>query len=132
MICLVVTGSLELSHMCSSLCSKVVYQTQLTNAYFDGTLNYIIPMAYASDISDNKTYIFKEMIQQSDKDEFRLAMMKEIQDHEKQEHWDLFPRSNIPGHKIILAIWALKRKLFLDGRVNKHKARLFAHGGMKQ
>ena len=32
----------------------------------------------------------------------------------------------------ILAIWSFKRKRFLDGSLNKHKARLCAHGGMQQ
>ena len=35
------------------------------------------------------------------------------------------------GTKTILAIWSFKRKRFPDGRVNKHKARLCAHGGMQ-
>ena len=34
--------------------------------------------------------------------------------------------------KAILAIWAFKQKRFPDGRINKHKARLCAHGGMQQ
>ena len=37
-----------------------------------------------------------------------------------------------PDVKAILAIWAFKRKRFPDGRINKHKARLCAHGGMQQ
>ena len=90
-------------------------------------------MAYAADISDNETYTFKEMLQQPDKNDFILAMMKEIQDHEKREHWHLFPRAKIPyGHKTILAIWSFKRKRFPDGTINKHKSRLCAHGGMQQ
>ena len=34
--------------------------------------------------------------------------------------------------KAILAIWAFKRKRFPDGRINKYKSRLCAHGGMQQ
>ena len=34
--------------------------------------------------------------------------------------------------KSTLAIWDFKRKRFPDGRINKHKARLCAHGGMHQ
>ena len=30
-----------------------------------------------------------------------------------------------------MAIWSFKRKRFPDGRLNKHKARLCAHGGMQ-
>ena len=31
-----------------------------------------------------------------------------------------------------LAIWAFRRKRFAGGRINKHKMRLCAHGGMQQ
>ena len=34
--------------------------------------------------------------------------------------------------KAILAIWDFKQERFPDGRINKHKARICAHGGMKQ
>ena len=32
----------------------------------------------------------------------------------------------------IMAIWSFKRKRFPDGTLNKHKARLCAHGGQQQ
>ena len=42
-------------------------------------------------------------------------------------------RSTIPtGVKTIQAIWSFKRKRYPDGTLNKHKARLCAHGGMQQ
>ena len=73
------------------------------------------------------------MLQQPDKNDFILAMMKEIQDHKKREHRHLFPRSKIPdGHKTILALWSFKRKRFPDGRINKLKSRLRAHRGIQQ
>ena len=34
--------------------------------------------------------------------------------------------------KTIQAIWSFKRNCFPDGTLNKHKARLCAHGGMQQ
>ena len=36
------------------------------------------------------------------------------------------------GAKTIRAIWLFKRKRFPDGWLNKHKARLCAHGGMQK
>ena len=108
----------------------MVYQTQLVATHFDGTLNYLNPMAYASTLSDNETYTFKEMLQQPDKNDFIMAMIKEIQDHENREHWSLFPRADIPdGHKTFLAIIrcvplfkniakAVDLCLFLRGAVN--------------
>ena len=60
-------------------------------------------------------------------------MEKEVEDHEGHGHWILVPRSTIPsGNKPIKAIWSFKRKRFPDGRLNKHKARLCAHGGMQR
>ena len=60
-------------------------------------------------------------------------MNKEADDHESRDHWDVVPRwGKPPDVKAILAIWAFKRKRFPDGRINKHKARLCAHGGMQQ
>ena len=80
-----------------------------------------------------ESYTFKQMLQQSDKNEFIMAMMKEIKGHEKRNYWHLFPRSEIPeGLKTILAVWSFKRKRFPDGRINKYKSRLCAHGGMQQ
>ena len=41
-------------------------------------------------------------------------------------------REDLPiGAKTILAIWSFKRKRFPDGRIQKYKARICAHGGMQ-
>ena len=132
MICLTSFTLLSLSSDKISLyATKVVQQTHLINQHFDGTLNYINPLAYYTENSENESYTFKQMLQQDDKNEFIQAMLKEIQDHETREHWHLFERNKIPkGHKTILAVWSFKRKRFPDGSINKYKARLCAHGGM--
>ena len=45
----------------------------------------------------------------------------------------MVPRSSLPSNaKPIKAIWSFKRKRFPDGRLNKHKARICAHGGMQR
>jgi hypothetical protein len=60
-------------------------------------------------------------------------MEKEILDHESRGHWDSVPPSTIPSdNKVIKAIWSFKQKRFPDGRLNKHKARLCAYGGMQR
>ena len=59
-------------------------------------------------------------------------MEKEVEDHKGHGHWILVPCSTIPsGNKPIKAIWSFKRKPFPDSRLNIHKARLCAHGGMQ-
>lgn len=61
--------------------------------------------------------------------EFITAIMKEISDHEKRSHWDVILSSDIPSEaKTILAIWSFKRKRLPDGRIQKYKAIMCAHG----
>ena len=73
------------------------------------------------------------MIKQKDAADFIHAMIKEADDHQKRTHWEFVHRwEKPPVVKTILSIWYFRRKLFPDGRINKHKARLFAHGGMQQ
>ena len=72
------------------------------------------------------------MLKQSDASEFIQAMIKEANDHKTRDHWEVIPRwQKPPDEKTILAIWSFKQKRFPDGRINKHKARLCAHGGMQ-
>ena len=78
-------------------------------------------------------FTFTQVLRQDDRSKFIDAMIKEVTDHEERGHWDLVLRSTIPrGVKTIQAIWSFKRKRFPDGTLNKHKARLCAHGGMQQ
>ena len=60
-------------------------------------------------------------------------MIKEADDNEKINNWEVVHCwDKPPGVKTILSIWDFRRKRFPDGRINKQKARLFAHGGMQQ
>ena len=73
------------------------------------------------------------MLKQTDAADFIHAMIKEADDHELRDHWDVVPRwEKPPDVKAILDTWAFKRKRFPDGHVNKQKARLCDHGGMQQ
>ena len=60
-------------------------------------------------------------------------MIKEADDHESRDHWDVVPLWKKPRDvKAILVIWGFKRMQFPYGIINKHKARICAHGGMQQ
>ena len=90
-------------------------------------------MALLAEKESNELYTFGKMLKQPDAADFIHAMIKEADDHDSRDHWDVVPRwEKPPGVKAILAIWAFKRKSFPDGRINKHKAQLCAHGGMQQ
>jgi hypothetical protein len=72
------------------------------------------------------------MLREKDHKQFFEAMEVELDDHESWSHWTLMERKDIPiGMKTIMAIWSFKRKRFPDGTLNKHKARLCAHGGQQ-
>ena len=103
------------------------------NQNFDRTLNALHPMVLLAEKENNELYTFGQMLKQLDAADFILAMIKEADNHESRDHWDVVPRwEKPPDVKAILAILAFKRKRFPDGRINKHEARLCAHGGMHQ
>eukprot|EP00956_Cyclotella_meneghiniana_P008617 scaffold11745_cov39-Cyclotella_meneghiniana.AAC.1 len=114
-----------------SLTAKFINKFHECNELFDGTINHIHNYALATDLSNNEVFTYSQAARQSDRQQFIEAMAKEVGDHEEREHWELVLRSTLPeGAKTIKAIWSFKRKRFPDGSLNKHKARLCAHGGI--
>ena len=85
LIFLVTVGSITVLPTCSYMCSKVVYYIQSIKDNGDGTFNYILPMAYASDVPDNEIYILEETLQKPDRFECIMAMLREIQDNENTQ-----------------------------------------------
>merc|ERR1711966_113489 len=129
-------GMLALSSVFSHAhaCVKsAIYNCATVNANFDQTLNSIHHMVLAAGQTHNEVYTFKDMLKEDDRSDFVKAMAKEIEAHEERGHWVAVPRISMPsGTKTIQSIWAFKRKRHPDGTLNKHKARLCAHGGMQQ
>jgi hypothetical protein len=117
----------------SSFTEKLIKRFDEANEHCDGTLNDFDFVSLLTDTSSNKVFTYHQAQKQEDWNDFIIAMEKEILDNESHSHWDLIPCSTIPpGNKVIKAIWSFKCKCFPDGRLNKHKARLCAHGGMQQ
>jgi hypothetical protein len=115
----------------SSVFLKAVESFHRVNTLYDGTINCFSMLAQAS-VASNETFTYKQAMQEKDYIEFVKAMVKEVDDHELRDHWTLIPRQDMPvDTKTIMAIWSFKRKRFPDGTLNKHKARLCAHGGMQ-
>ena len=103
------------------------------NELYDGTMNTIVSYAFSTVALDNKVFTYTKALQQPDADKFVEAMGKEVNDHESHDHWEIVRRSTIPaGVKTIQAIWSFKRKRYPGGTLNKHKACLCAHSGMRQ
>ena len=73
------------------------------------------------------------MLEQKDAANFTHAMIKEADDNEKHNNWEVVHRwDKPPGVKTILAILDFRCKHFSDGRIHKHKAQLCDNGGMQQ
>jgi hypothetical protein len=72
------------------------------------------------------------MLREQDHTQFFKAMKVELADHEERNHWTLMEcKDLLIDTKTIMAIWSFKCKRFPDGTLNKHKARLCAHGGQQ-
>ena len=103
------------------------------NLIFNGTINQCHHLIFSTVAPNNDVFTLKQMLQLKDIRSFVLAMMKEVEDHESRDHWELVLRKDLPaGSKTILNVWAFKRKRHPDGTIYKHKARLNAHGGMQR
>jgi hypothetical protein len=85
-----------------------------------------------SSIASNETFNYNQALKQADFCKLIQAMIAEVNDHEVRGHWTLTISCDLPqATKTIMSIWSFKRKQYLDGTLNKHKARLCAHGGMQ-
>ena len=103
------------------------------NSFFDDTICMTNQMIFTTIAANNDVYTLKEMLRLDDISPFVNAMIKEIEDHEMRDHWEIIERKDIPkGARTILSVWAFKLKRFPDGQVMKNKARLNAQGGMQR
>jgi hypothetical protein len=101
------------------------------NTLYDGTINCFSTVAQLS-IALNETFTYKQAMKEKDFNGFVLAIVHEVDDHEKRGHWTIIQRCDMPANsKTIMSIWSFKRKMYPDGTLNNHKARLCAHGGMQ-
>jgi hypothetical protein len=100
------------------------------NSLYDRTINCFSTLVQSS-MASNETFNYKQALQEPDYLEFVKAMVNEVDDNESRVHWTLTKRcDHPPGTKTIMSIWSFKRKRYPDGTLNKHKARLCAHGSM--
>jgi len=122
----------KVSTTSTSTFSNVIDSYHRVNTLYDGTINCFSMLAQSS-ITSNETFSYNQALKQDNFCEFIKAMMVEVSDHESRDHWTLTKRCDMPPEdtKTIMSIWSFKRKRYPDGTLNKHKARLCAHGGMQ-
>jgi hypothetical protein len=98
------TVGTELTHGAYSLqdnlisCSKFSYAIDSyhrVNLLYDGTINCFFTLTLSS-TALNKTFTYKQALQEADYHEFVKAMIHEVNDHESQTHWTLTKRCELP------------------------------------
>ena len=91
------------------------------------------PIAFLASSSADTMY-FHQAMKEPDAQQFRKAIVKEINAHIDGNHWELVPRSEVPeGARILPAVWSMKRKRDIKTRqVYKHKARLNIDGSKQR
>jgi Reverse transcriptase (RNA-dependent DNA polymerase) len=87
-------------------------------------------MAYGAS-SDPDVLYMHEALQQPDREEFLVAMKKEINAQITNGNRETIERRHVPeGTSMLPAVWAMRRKQRIaDGQVYKWKARLNVDGG---
>ena len=70
----------------------------------------------------------------NDRNQFIIAMIKEVEDHASRKHWELIPLNEVPkGTKILDSVWSMKCKRdMLTRKIYKYKDRLNVHGGQQE
>lgn len=94
---------------------------------------YCHPISYAASSDPDVMHLHEAMLQ-LDKPQFLKAMEVEIQAHTDKRNWVVVKRVDIPpGHKVLPAVWAMRRKRRIDTQeVYKWKARINLHGGKQE
>jgi hypothetical protein len=116
-----------------SFSNSLVRHFDEANRHCNGTLDTFHFVSLLTDAGLNEGFTYHQAFKQDDWCDFVMAIEKEVLDHKSHGHWDLVHHLTIPaGNNIIKAIWSFKRKCFPDGCLDKHKARLCAHGGMQR
>lgn len=92
------------------------------------------PLSFAASLADEDTMYLHQAQRQPDWPEFCKAMISELEAHSQREHWTILPASAVPeGHKIMRAVWSMKRKRKVaTGEVYKWKARLCVDGSSQE
>ena len=75
---------------------SAAHQFHSVNDNFDTTCNDMLHRVFSVAKEANESYIFKEMLQQDDPNQFVEAMTKDIGDHTKRKHWEIVPGSHMP------------------------------------
>ena len=91
------------------------------------------PIAFAASVDPDIMY-YHQAMKEPDHEQFRRSVLKEIHNHETNQHLEVIPAQNIPPNtKVLDMVWTMRRKRRIDTRqVYKWKARHNVHGGQQE
>ena len=88
------------------------------------------PIAFHAEMMGDIMY-YHQALQQPDAHQFAKAIVKEVNGHVENNHWQLIKRKDVPEDaQVVPSVWSMRRKRNLTtNEITKHKARLNLHGG---
>ena len=88
------------------------------------------PIAFHAEMMGDIMY-YHQALQQPDAKQFADAVVKEVNGHVDNNHWNLIKREDVPEDaQVVPSVWSMRRKRNLTtNEITKHKARLNLHGG---
>jgi len=88
------------------------------------------PIAFLAEMQGDTMY-FHQAMAQDDSGDFVDAVVKEVNGHVDNTHWELIPIADVPEDTDVLpSVWSMRRKRNLvTNEITKYKARLNVHGG---
>ena len=119
------------------------YMADVSEAYFNETLEDLFhdrhldlqermrnPIAFHAEMMGDIMY-YHQALQQPDAHQFAKAIVKEVNGHVENNHWQLIKRKDVPEDaQVVPSVWSMRRKRNLTtNEITKHKARLNLHGG---
>ena len=117
----------------STFIEQVMIRFYEVNDLYYGTLNEVHHLFYATNISSNESFRFRNSTKQDDKLAFLESMEKDITDHENGGYSSIFHCDTLPNKaRPIKSIWSFKRKRKPDGELLKHQYCICAQGGIQQ
>ncbi len=74
---------------------------------------------------------YHQALQQPDAKQFANTVVKEVNGHVDNKHWELVKQEEVPEDaQVVPFVWSMRRKCNLTtNKITKHKARLNLHGG---
>jgi hypothetical protein len=87
-------------------------------------------IAFHAEMMDGIMY-YHQALQQPDAHQFAKAVVKEVNGHVENNHYQLIKRKNVPEDtQVVPSVWSMQRKCSLiTYKITKHKAMLNLHGG---